>query len=180
MNYCSACAAPVERRVPEGDDRERHVCGTCGEIHYQNPRIIAGCLVTRGTSVLLARRAIEPRHGYWTLPAGFMENGESMAEGAARETWEEARAQLQDLSLYALYDIPHLNQVYVFYRAELAGDAFDAGPESLEVALFEADHIPWDALAFPVMTRTLEYWREDAADGPWPVRNERIAPMRRR
>ena len=117
MNYCAQCAAPVDHRIPEGDDRPRYVCQGCGQIHYQNPRIITGALLTAGEQVLLCRRAIEPRQGYWTLPAGFMENGEGADAGALRESWEEAEAQGTLVGLYTAFSLPHINQLYLFSAA---------------------------------------------------------------
>lgn len=170
MRFCPECATPLVRRVPELDDRERDVCEGCGAIHYSNPKIVTGCLVTAGARVLLARRAIEPRRGYWTLPAGFMENDETTAEGAARETWEEARANVEIEALYTVFNLPHIDQVHMFFRGQLIGGRFDAGPESLEVALFTADEIPWDDLSFPVVRDTLRYWCEDRLRHDYPVR----------
>ena len=170
MRFCPSCAEPVALRIPEGDDRERHVCSGCGDVHYANPKIVTGCLVTAGDRVLLARRAIPPRHGFWTLPAGYMENGETSADGAVRETWEEAHANVELDGLYALFNLPHINQVYMFYRGRLVDGAFGAGPESLEVTLFDADAIPWDELSFPVVRDTLRYWLTDRQRGEYPVR----------
>ena len=171
MRFCPNCAAPLVRKIPELDDRERDVCEACGAIHYSNPKVVTGCLVTAGDRVLLARRAIEPRHGFWTLPAGFMENGETTADGAARETWEEARANVEIEGLYTVFNLPHIDQVHMFFRGRLVGGAFAPGPESLEVALFEADAIPWDELSFPVVRDTLRYWTEDRRRGHYPVRS---------
>lgn len=142
MNYCSHCGQPVSFTIPEGDDRPRYVCGSCGTIHYQNPNIVAGTLATSGSRVLLCKRAIEPRKGYWTLPAGFMENGETTLQAAARETLEEACAEVALDNLYTLINLPHINQVFMIFRARLQG-SFHPGPESLEVALFEEHEIPW-------------------------------------
>ncbi|WP_313085249.1 NUDIX hydrolase [Pseudomonas sp.] len=177
MNYCSQCGHAIVQQIPAGDNRLRFVCGTCGTVHYQNPRIVAGCLPVWGDRVLLCRRAIDPRRGFWTLPAGFMENGETVQAAAARETLEEACAQVGDLQLYTLFDLPHINQVYVFYRAELLEPVFQAGEESLEVALFREAEIPWSALAFPTVGRTLEYFFADRVQQTFPVRNEAIDPM---
>jgi ADP-ribose pyrophosphatase YjhB (NUDIX family) len=124
MKFCSQCGNPVTQRIPEGDSRLRFVCDSCQAIHYQNPNIVAGCVATWGTKVLLCRRAIEPRLGYWTLPAGFMENGETIEQAAIRETAEEACARVRNLSIYTLIDVPHISQVHVFFRAELVGPGF--------------------------------------------------------
>ncbi len=169
MNFCSHCGARVGRRIPPGDNLPRHVCDACGAIHYQNPKIVAGCIVECDAKILLCRRAIEPRRGLWTIPAGFMENGETAAEAAVRETLEEARAEVEDVSLYALYNIPHISQVYLMFRARLARHVFAPGPESLDVALFEEGEIPWDEVAFRVVTATLQRYCEDRRGGDFPT-----------
>ncbi|MBX8485344.1 NUDIX hydrolase [Pseudomonas cichorii] len=178
MKFCSQCGNPVILRIPEGDSRLRHVCEHCHTIHYQNPNIVAGCLVTQGEKVLLCRRAIEPRLGFWTLPAGFMENGETIEQAARRETIEEACATLTDLHLYALIDVPHINQVHVFYRAELATPEFAAGVESLEVQLFDEADIPWQDLAFMTVSRTLEYFFADRRQQVYPVHTSALPASR--
>ena len=148
----------------------------CGAIHYQNPRIITGCLPVYGDRVLLCKRAIEPRYGFWTIPAGFMENGESTEEGALRESWEEAYANLAISHLYALYDLPHINQVYFIYKAELKDTHFKPSAESLEVELFEESDIPWYQLAFRVVEKTLRHFFNDRKQGNFPLRQEVITP----
>lgn len=178
MNFCSQCGHTVIQRIPEGDSRLRYVCEQCQTIHYQNPNIVAGSLATWGTQVLLCRRAIEPRLGYWTLPAGFMENGETMEQAARRETVEEACATLKDLHLYMLVDVAHINQVHVFYRAELASLEFAAGPESLEVRLFDEADIPWSDLAFMTVRRALECFFADRHHQVYPVRTDALPPSR--
>ncbi|WP_439861194.1 NUDIX hydrolase [Pseudomonas sp. MBLB4136] len=178
MKFCSHCGNPVSQRVPAGDNRPRYVCEHCHTIHYQNPRIVAGCLPIWGEQVLLCRRAIEPRRGYWTLPAGFMENGETLEQAAARETQEEACARVRDLSLYTLFDLPHINQVYLFFRAELVDLDFAVGEESLEVQLFHEGDIPWSELAFPTVGRTLECFFADRREHVYPVRNEPLEALR--
>ncbi|NHN36208.1 NUDIX hydrolase [Pseudomaricurvus alcaniphilus] len=175
MKFCSNCGSKVSLQVPAGDDRERHVCAECETIHYQNPRIIAGCLPTYEDKVLLCKRAIEPRYGLWTLPAGFMENGESTEQGALRESWEEARAEIHLHGLYTLFSLPHINQVYMLFRGELANLNFAPGIESLEVDLFTEDQVPWDQLAFPVMHKTLRYYFADRPRQAFPIRSETIA-----
>ncbi len=180
MNFCSHCGNPVEQRIPLGDNRLRFVCPQCQTIHYQNPRIIAGCLPVWGEQVLLCRRAIEPRRGFWTLPAGFMENGETLEQAAARETSEEACARVRELSLYTLFDLPHISQLYVLFRAELVDLDFAAGEESLEVQLFHEHEIPWQELAFPIVGRTLKCYFADRREQIYPIRNEGIAPLRPR
>jgi ADP-ribose pyrophosphatase YjhB (NUDIX family) len=145
-------------RIPPGEDRERRVCETCGFIDYVNPRIVAGVVAHRDCQILLCRRAIHPRKGFWTLPAGFMELGESVEEGAVREAREEARADLELEGLLALYSIPRIGQVQVFFRARLLNTPAP-GPESLEVALFHWDNIPWSELAFPSVKWALDHYR---------------------
>jgi ADP-ribose pyrophosphatase YjhB (NUDIX family) len=176
MKYCSNCGNPVELRIPAGDDRNRFVCARCETIHYQNPRLIVGCLVTHGERVLLCRRAIEPRKNFWTLPAGFMENGETTLAGAQRETWEEARARVVNATLYRVFDLPHISQVYMFYRGELADGVYGVGPESLASDLFEERDIPWDQLAFPVVMETLREYLADRRSGQFPVRASGLDP----
>lgn len=169
MNYCSSCGARVETKVPEGDTFPRFVCTECHTIHYQNPRIIAGTLPVWQDQVLLCKRAIAPRQGYWTLPAGFLENSETIAAGAARETMEEANAQVSGLSLYSVFSLPHISQVYTFFKADLEGPSYSSGPESLEVELFFEQDIPWDELAFPVITQTLQHYFNDRKSGVFPT-----------
>ncbi|XBQ17327.1 MAG: NUDIX hydrolase [Oceanicaulis sp.] len=147
-------------RVPEGDDRERRVCDTCGFVDYINPKIVAGSVVTDGEGrILMCRRAIEPRRGFWTLPAGYLEQGESVEAGAAREAWEEARAKIETLDLLAVYSIPRISQVQIFFRARLTEPEIAAGPESEEVAFYAWDEIPWSELAFPSVKWALDDWR---------------------
>jgi len=181
MNFCNHCGSAVEQRIPEDDNRPRHICrnASCGIIHYENPKIITGCLPIFEDKVLLCKRAIEPRYGLWTLPAGFMENEETTEQGALRESWEEAKADCSIDGLYAIYDLPHINQVYFFYRATLAPGGFGVGEESLEVKLFDEKDIPWDTLAFPVITKTLQYYFEDRKTQNFIFRNTTIAPMQR-
>ena len=171
MNYCSECGAAVSLKIPENDERMRFVCDVCGVIHYQNPKIVAGALPVWGEQVLLCRRAIAPRYGLWTLPAGFMENGETTDQAAAREAHEEANAKLRDLHLYTVISIPHINQVYMLYRCELASDDFSPGVESLETRLFHEHEIPWNELAFPSVRKTLECFFHDRKQGAFQMRN---------
>ncbi|VAX08924.1 FAD pyrophosphatase [hydrothermal vent metagenome] len=165
MNYCSHCGAKVELRIPVGDNRERHICIDCETIHYQNPRIITGCLPEWEDQVLLCRRAIEPREGYWTMPAGFMENGETVHDGASRETLEEADAKVEMRGLFTLFNIPYANQVFMIHLARLLDLDFGPGEESLEVALFAEHEIPWDELAFPMVEETLRLYFLDKKAG---------------
>ena len=170
MNFCSQCGHSVELRIPDGDNRPRYVCGNCGAIHYQNPNIIAGCLPIYENKVLLCKRAIEPRYGLWTLPAGFMENGETTQQAAMRETHEEALAQVSIDGVYTMFNLPHINQFYIFFKANLPKPDYAAGTESLEVGLFEEHEIPWDELAFPVVIKTLEHYFSDRIKDEYPVR----------
>lgn len=165
MNYCSHCGAKVELKTPPGDHLPRHMCGICGTIHYENPKIVVGAIPEWEDKILLCRRAIEPRHGFWTLPAGFMENNETTAQAAIRETAEEAHARVKIAALYALYNIPHISQVHLFYRSQLLDLDFMPGSESLEVALFGEADIPWDELAFASVRNTLRHFFEDRRRG---------------
>jgi ADP-ribose pyrophosphatase YjhB (NUDIX family) len=169
MKFCSNCGHTVVMRVPEGDLRERAVCENCGTIHYENPRLVVGTIPVWGSQVLLCRRAIEPRLGFWTLPAGFMEMGESTEEGARRETSEEAGAKIEMGGVFSMFDVVHVGQVHLFYRARLIDCEFDPGPESLEVRLFEEADIPWSELAFRTVSLTLEHFFQDRATGNFGV-----------
>lgn len=174
MNFCSNCSKAVIQKIPEGDNRLRHVCESCETIHYQNPRVIAGILPIFEGKILLCKRSIEPRIGYWTLPAGFLENGESSLEGAIRECMEEANATVINPELYGMFDIPQIHQLYVFYRAELAEAIFGPSPESSEVKLFSEDKIPWNELAFPVVELCLDHYLKDRKTGEFLVKREDI------
>lgn len=165
MNFCSQCGGSVTLRVPSGDNRPRYVCDTCGYIHYQNPKIVAGSILEWRDRILLCRRAIEPRYGLWTLPAGFMENGESAVAAAAREALEEANAVIEHPTLYGLYSLLHVSQVYLMFRGQLKDGAASAGEESLEVELFAEHEIPWDRLAFTVVHETLRQYFTDRRIG---------------
>lgn len=169
MNFCSQCGHPVKFRTVPDDDRPRHVCVSCQTIHYQNPKIVCGCLATWQSRILLCRRAIEPRLGYWTLPAGFMENGETTLEGALRETWEEAQARVTDAQLYCVFNIPSISQVYMMFRGEMSNDQHSSGIESLDTALFDEKDIPWENLAFPAVRYTLDYYLEDRKNNTYPL-----------
>lgn len=157
------------RQVPDGDNRERLVCESCGWIHYENPTVVVGAVAVRGEQVLLCRRAIEPRRGYWTIPAGFMEQGESPEAGARREAQEEACADLAIDRLLAVYSLPRISQVQLIYRANLIGDAYGVGEESLEVELVDWDDVPWDDIAFPTVTWALRHWLEVRGRDDFPA-----------
>jgi ADP-ribose pyrophosphatase YjhB (NUDIX family) len=163
MKFCSTCGQSVSRKVPAGDTHERWVCGACGHIHYQNPLVVVGCVPERDGKILLCKRAIEPRYGYWTVPAGFMELGESQAEGAARETLEEACAEVEIGHLFASVDVIDAGQVHLFFMAKLVSD-FAPGDESLEVQMFSEDEIPWDDIAFQSGRYALEKYFEDRGE----------------
>ena len=165
IRFCQSCGAEVTHRIPEGDTLTRAVCDACNTIHYQNPKMVVGCLATYDDRILICKRAIEPRYGLWTLPAGFMENNESASEGAAREALEEANARVEIEDLYTLYSIPHISQVYMMFRARLLDPDVSPGVESLEVKLVREDEIPWDQLAFQMVRRTLEHFLEDRRKG---------------
>ncbi|WOJ94052.1 NUDIX hydrolase [Congregibacter variabilis] len=169
MKFCSECGGSIELRIPKGDDRDRYICDDCDHIHYINPRVIVGCLPVYEDKVLLCKRAIEPRYGFWTLPAGFMENGETTEEGAARETWEEARARVSNMHLYRVFDVPYISQVYMFYRCALDEGLFGVGPESLETALYTEQDVPWEEIAFPVVRETLKAYFDDRRRDNYPV-----------
>lgn len=158
MNYCCDCGANVSFVVPENDNRPRYICDSCHAIHYQNPKPVCGCLPVWEDRVLLCKRAIEPRYGYWTLPAGFMENSETIQQAAIRETWEEATAEVEIQQLYCVFSLPHVSQIYMMFLTKLKHCSFKPGAESLETALFRQDEIPWDELAFTTIQYTLEFY----------------------
>lgn len=180
MKYCSACGAPVRVGVPEGDDRPRFICDACVTVHYQNPKLIAGCIPVWEDRILLCKRAIEPRKGYWTLPAGFMELGETIAQAAEREAHEEANLKVAIGEIYTLFNLPHISQVYVFFRAQMLSPEFWAGAESLETRLFREDEIPWDDLSFETVHRTLQFFIEDRQRGEYVFRVQDISRDPRR
>ena len=174
MKYCSACGKPVDFVVPDGDNLPRHVCNHCETIHYQNPNMVVGCLPIWQDQILLCKRAIEPCYGMWTLPAGFMENGETLEQAALRESREEANANLELDGLYSVISLPHINQVYILYRARLLDLNFHPGTESLDVRLFHESEIPWQELAFRTIEKTLQYYFSDRQTGQFDVHNDVI------
>ncbi len=165
VNFCSNCGSAVSLKVPEGDHLPRFVCANCGTIHYRNPLLVLGCVPVWEDKILLCRRAIEPRRGYWTVPAGFMENGETLEQAAARECYEEALARVEIGSLLALVSVTHAHQVHVMFRARLLAPEFGAGPESEAVALYTEAEVPWEDLAFPSGEFTLRWFFADRAAG---------------
>ena len=169
IRFCNSCGAPVTHRVPDGDTLPRALCDACGHIQYENPKIVVGSLPVAGERILLCRRAIEPRYGLWTLPAGFMENGETAAQGAAREALEEANARVDVGDLYTLYSVAHISQVHMMFRATLLDENVSPGIESLEVKLVTAEEIPWDELAFESTREALrDYVRRFFPSAPIP------------
>ncbi|MFT3666273.1 NUDIX hydrolase [Piscinibacter sp.] len=165
IKHCRACGAPAQYRVPADDNRERATCTVCGTIHYENPLNVVGTVPAWGEQVLLCRRAIEPRYGLWTLPAGFMELGETVRDGALRETIEEAGAQVEMQDLYTMLNVVRVGQVHFFYRARLLDTHFEPGPETLEARLFREDEVPWDEIAFRTVKETLRHWFDDRRTG---------------
>ena len=166
MRFCSHCgSSKIVYKTPKGDNRPRHSCESCGAVFYENPKIVAGCIPVWKDSVLMCKRAIEPRYGLWTLPAGFMENGESTLQAAERETSEEACAKVKDSKLFALFNLPQINQVYMMFVSELVALDFSPGEETLECCLYEKQDIPWDSIAFPTITYSLKFFFEDRKSG---------------
>ena len=179
MKYCNQCGSTVNLRIPKGDNRPRHICDKCGFIHYQNPKLIAGCITEWQDQILLCRRAIEPRYCLWTLPAGFMENEETLEEAAIRETYEEACAEVKIIGLYSVFSLPHVSQVYVIFRGNLINGSFSAGSESLETKLFKEEDIPWNQIAFPVIEKTLKRYFLDRSSNKYFPFTETISSRRR-
>jgi len=174
MKFCANCGAKVAQRVPPGDSLPRWVCDECGEIHYQNPKVVVGTIPEHEGRILLCRRAIEPRYGYWTLPAGFMENDETTAQAAARETEEEAGANIEMGEPFTLISVPRVNQVHLYYRARLRNLEFKPGEETLEVALMGEGEIPWKEIAFRTVGLTLKHWFADRSSGNFRFHAEDI------
>ena len=176
MKFCSECGAGVSSKIPPGDNLPRFVCETCQVIHYINPKIVAGCIPEWEDKILLCRRAIEPRLGYWTFPAGFMEIGESTEQAAIRETMEEAQAEVEITSLYAVLSLPRISQVHMILRGTMSRPEFRPGTESLDVQLFTLSEIPWEDLAFPVIREALERYVADAARGTFSMHFGSVIP----
>jgi ADP-ribose pyrophosphatase YjhB (NUDIX family) len=173
--HCRACGQATTYQIPADDNRERAVCTACGTIHYQNPLNVVGAVPVWGEQVLLCKRAIEPRYGFWTLPAGFMELGETTAEGALRETLEEAGAQIELLELFTVLNVARVGQVHFFYRATMTSPTLAPGDETLEARLFREDEVPWDELAFRTVRETLQRFFEDRRRGKFSVHCADIA-----
>ena len=179
MKFCSQCGESVIQSIPVGDNRLRFVCPNCETIHYQNPNIVAGTIPIHGDKILLCKRAIEPRKGFWTLPAGFMENEETTTEAAIRETLEEAEAHINIDALYTLINVPQINQVHIFFRATMIDGSFGVGEESLETKLFSEEEIPWDEISFPTVHKTLKLYFEDRKTQHFPVHVKDIIHKRK-
>jgi ADP-ribose pyrophosphatase YjhB (NUDIX family) len=175
IKHCRVCGSPTAYRIPPDDNRERAVCPNCAEIHYENPINVVGTLPVWGEQVLLCRRAIEPRRGLWTLPAGFLELGESTSEGALRETDEEAGARITLGGLFTVLNVVRVGQVHLFYLATLNDTRFAPGPETIEAQLFREDEIPWDEIAFRTVRETLRHFFEDRRRGSFGVHAGDIA-----
>ncbi|MGC2519918.1 MAG: NUDIX hydrolase [Burkholderiales bacterium] len=178
FNFCPSCGSRVALRVPPGDTLPRHVCDGCGTVHYRNPLIVVGTIPEWEDRILLCKRAIEPRSGKWTLPAGFMELGETTAQAALRETLEEATAHVELGEVYTLLSVPHVDQVHLFYRARLLDLDFAPGEESLEVALFRESDIPWKEIAFRTISATLRHFFADRKEGAYRIHAGEILPAK--
>ena len=176
MNFCSHCGAPVRLGIPPGEHLPRHLCDACGTIHYENPKLVVGCIAEWQEQILLCRRAIEPRLGLWTLPAGFMENAETTAQAALRETLEEANARVEIDALFTLFNVPHISQVHLFFRAHLLDLDYGPGIESLEVALFREEEIPWEEVAFASVRETMKRYFADRQAGKYDFHMGDIHP----
>jgi ADP-ribose pyrophosphatase YjhB (NUDIX family) len=179
IKFCNSCGAGVAYRIPEGDSLPRALCDACGTIQYENPKIVVGCLPVYGERILICKRAIEPRYGLWTLPAGFMENHETADQGAAREALEEANARVAIEDLYTVYSLPHISQVYMMFLAQLLDPDVSPGIESLDVKLVTPAEIPWNEIAFTMVRRTLEHYLEDRKTGVFKTRYGDILPPQR-
>tara|TARA_B100000900_G_scaffold414000_1_gene439397 strand:+ start:155 stop:706 length:552 start_codon:yes stop_codon:yes gene_type:complete len=176
QKYCSYCGSKTSYRIPEDDNRERAICDECGAIFYENPKVVSGCILEWQDKILLCKRATEPRSGYWTLPAGFLENNETVAEGALRETYEEANAKSNNIELFYMCDLRHISQIYMMYRGLLLDGKYSAGPESEKVQLFTESEIPWEDIAFTVIEKTLKLYYQDKKSGNFSIHFDTIDP----
>lgn len=176
MKFCSNCGGPVSKRIPKDDDRPRFVCDICKTIHYQNPIMVVGSIPEYRGRILLCRRAIEPAYGKWTLPAGYLENNETLAQGAGRETMEESGADVTILAPYGLFNLTCVGQVYLMFLARMKNPVFKPGKESIEVKLFTKQEMPWDELAFTVIRETLRLYFKDLPTGRFPLHTGDIRP----
>jgi ADP-ribose pyrophosphatase YjhB (NUDIX family) len=174
IKFCSACGSAVVHKIPPGDNRIRACCEACGTIHYENPKMVVGTITTFEQKILLCKRAIEPRYGFWTLPAGFMENGETTSQGAVRETLEEAGVQVEASDLFAVIDVPHVHQTHLFYRATAGSNALAPGEETLEARWVTPEQIPWEQLSFHTVERCLRWYLEDLARGQFQLHADAI------
>tara|TARA_S200000501_G_scaffold296569_1_gene282717 strand:+ start:25 stop:561 length:537 start_codon:yes stop_codon:yes gene_type:complete len=175
LRYCSKCGSnQIEFKIPTGDNLKRYICSACDSIFYTNPNLVVGTICIKDEQILLCKRNIEPRFGLWTLPAGFMENAETLQEGALRETREETQASPEIISPYTSFSLTHISQVHFFYLAKLGDEKFGPTSESSDVKLFSKDDIPWNEIAFPTVTKTLKYYFEDLDSGEFPFRDETL------
>jgi ADP-ribose pyrophosphatase YjhB (NUDIX family) len=171
IHFCTGCGSPTEQKTPPDDDHVRSVCTRCARVHYQNPKMVVGCIPEFNGQILLCKRDIEPQKGKWTLPAGYLENGESVQDGAVRETLEETRARVQIVAPYRLFNIVFVDQVYFMFRAAMtSSDTFGPTDESIDVRLFDEKDIPWDDIAFKVIRQTLEHYFLDRKTGDFPFK----------
>ena len=174
MKYCNNCGNEVELRIPDDDNLPRYCCNKCSAIHYQNPKVVVGTVPVRERKILLCKRAIDPRYGLWTLPAGFLENGETIEQGAFRETKEETKTEVKMGKLYAIFNIPQISQIYMLFLAEVLKEDFGKTSESLEVSLFEEENIPWEELAFPFVPLVIKHYLNDKKSNRFDLRIETI------
>ena len=176
MDFCSNCGGPITLRTPPDDDRERAVCDVCHTVHYENPKMVVGCIPEEGRSILLCRRAIEPRLGFWTIPAGFLETGETVADGARREALEETGSLVEIGDLFSIFNLLPYQQVYLIFRARLLDHDFHPTDESLEVRLFEEQEVPWGELAFETVSRSLQLYFADRSRGRFTL-HQGVIPL---
>jgi ADP-ribose pyrophosphatase YjhB (NUDIX family) len=174
IKFCNQCGHEVKYQIPKGDDKPRAICQKCFTIQYENPKVVNACIIEHEGKILLGKRTIEPRKGYWNVPAGFMENGESTRSGAIREVKEELLADLKNITLFGVYNIIQRNQVHVYFRAELAHDNYGPGAETSDVQLFAPEDIPWDKIAFPVGITALKRYLKEMPSGDFTIKEEDI------